>query len=138
MAVVKLGRPLKTTADFPKDWQKVVLDMMSEGASQAEVQAYLDISDKTMQRMLDDEVIFFRTIKKGLRLSKAWWEREGRESLRDKDFSYVGWYMNMKNRFGWRDKQDVTTNNKDLPTPLLNNVSGNYSYTQTTESEEEA
>lgn len=31
----------------------------------------------------------------------------------------------MKNRFGWKDRQDVTTNDKDLPIPILGGVREN-------------
>lgn len=102
-----VGRPKITPADFPKGWQEHVIKEMSEGASQREIQGYLDISDPTFTRLVKEDEEFFRTIKKGLRLSALWWEKEGRTSLRDKDFSYTGWYMNMKNRFGWADKKEI-------------------------------
>lgn len=57
---------------------------MSEGASQEEIQAYLSISDKTMQRLEREEPEFFRTINEGRRLSRAWWQYEARTSIRDK------------------------------------------------------
>ena len=41
----------------------------------------------------------------------------------NKEFNYTGWYMNMKNRFNWKDRQDVTTNDKDMPTPILGGIS---------------
>lgn len=125
------GRPKITTNDFPKDWAKTVIEMMSEGASQEEVQGYLVISDKTLTRLCKEDETFFRTIKEGRLKSRLWWEQKGRKNLENKDFSATLWYMNMKNRFGWRDRHDHTTNNKDLPTPLLHGISSNDSSPET-------
>lgn len=117
--MAKVGRPLKTTKDFPKDWKEWILKEMGEGASLTEVDAYLDVDNETRQRMMNDDEEFFATIKKGLRLSASWWEMQGRVNLQNKDFSYTGFYMNMKNRFGWRDRQDVTSDDSKLDTGVV-------------------
>lgn len=93
-----------------------VIELMSQGASKVEVCAELGISRETLYDWCDTESPRFNkgfsdTVKKGQELSEAWWEREGRTSLRDKDFSYTGWYMNMKNRFKWADNQNNTNTN---------------------------
>jgi len=80
----KVGRPKIKLTDLRKDWREVIIDNMSEGASQEEIQAYLSISDKTMQRLEREEPEFFRTINEGRRLSRAWWQYEARTSIRDK------------------------------------------------------
>lgn len=120
-----LGRPLITTKDFPVHHKEHILNIMSEGASLFEVYAYLDISDKTFARIMRDDYIFFRTIKKGVKLSRAWWEKKGRSNLENKDFSPVLWYMNMRNRFGWADKKEIdhTTKGRALPRPILGGLS---------------
>jgi len=64
--------------------------------------------------LLKEEEEFSDAIKACFFFAKAWWERQGRISLRDKDFNYVGWYINMKNRFGWKDKQDITSDDKAI------------------------
>ena len=98
-----MARPTKYKASLCK----VVIDLMQEGASQQEVLAVLDISNDTFYRWKKENEEFSETIKRGVQLSQGWWERQGRVSLKDREFNYTGWYMNMKNRFKWADKQEV-------------------------------
>ena len=107
----KVGRPL-SKLDLPEGWQDEVLVLYSEGASDVEVRALIygwrgSFSLDLWDRWLKEEEEFSLTIKMGRAISNAWWERSGRKNLKDKDFSYTGWYMNMRNRFGWADKQEV-------------------------------
>jgi len=105
----EVGRPSK----YKPEMCDQAIELMREGASLVEVAAEIGVCRETIwdwtsedsERFIEE---FSNTIKKGIRLSEAWWERKGRTSLENKDFSYTGWYMNMKNRFGWRDKQEVT------------------------------
>jgi hypothetical protein len=98
-----MARPTK----YKPSMCKVVIDLMQEGASQQEVLAVLDISNDTFYRWKKENEEFSETIKRGVQLSQGWWERQGRVSLKDREFNYTGWYMNMKNRFKWADKQEV-------------------------------
>ena len=116
---MEVGRPMKTLAELPEDWYNYVLTEMSQGASLEEIKAYLSVSNDVHTRWMNEEKEYMETIKRGLELSKAWWMKKGRIELSNKEFSATLWYMNMKNRFGWKDRQDVTTNDKDLPTPIL-------------------
>lgn len=101
------GRPKKTLKDLPENWRDIIIDEMSEGASLAEIHALLDISADVRIRMEKEIPEFHDAIKKGKRLSEQWWQKKGRENLENKDFSATLWYMNMKNRFGWRDKTET-------------------------------
>ena len=98
-----MGRPTK----YKKEMCETVIELMREGASQDEVIGHLDISRETFYRWKEENEEFSDSIKRGVRLSQTWWERQGRISLKDREFNYTGWYMNMKNRFRWADKQEV-------------------------------
>lgn len=109
------GRPKIGLEILWEGWYNDILELYSEGASDVEIRAliYHKTKEKTKasfglwERWLEEEEEFFETIKQGRMLSESWWSKTGRKNLSNKDFSYTGWYMNMKNRFGWRDKQEV-------------------------------
>lgn len=116
------GRPTK----YQPSMCKIVVELMAQGASKAEVCADLGICYDSYRDYQKNYPEFDEAIKQGERLSLAWWEREGRLSLRDKEFSPTLWYMNMKNRFGWRDNQDMTIKG-DKDNPIQHKISVEFS-----------
>jgi hypothetical protein len=122
---MEVGRP-KSEFNLPKDWHLLVLEMYEQGASDVEIKAEIykqrgSFSNDLWDRWIKEEAEFSETIKMGKILSEAWWSKKGRTSLENRDFSYTGWYMNMKNRFGWADKSEVdhTTKGESFnPTPI--------------------
>lgn len=101
------GRPKIQLKDLGKGWQGLIIDNMSNGASLKEIKSLLGISNDLHTRLMNEEREYSETIKRGKQLSEAWWLRVGRTQLFNKEFSPTLWYMNMKNRFGWTDKQDL-------------------------------
>jgi len=102
-----MPRPQKTTKDLPKNWQKLILNNMRQGASKREVMALIGVRSQLFYDLTKRDQEFSNTIKKGTELSEAWWLSQGRINLKERAFNSTLWYMNMKNRFGWRDKQDI-------------------------------
>lgn len=111
----RTGRPSKYD---PKMCDKVI-ELMSEGAALVEVAAELDITRETLNQWTKSNPVFSDAVKKGQELSEAWWLKQGRINLKTnpkgEQFNSTLWYMNMKNRFGWRDKHEVAG---DAASPL--------------------
>ena len=105
------GRPLKKLKDLPEGWENTIINLSKEGASIVELAVALDISRQTLYNLSERDEYFLDTIKKCKRYCEAWWLSKGRTELDNRDFSYTGWYMNMKNRFGWADKQENKNEN---------------------------
>ena len=106
--------PGKGDTKYKPEMLKIIEKEFKEGASIEEVAFELDIALSTLYDWTDERSPRYKeevseAVKKGVEVSLGWWKREGRKALRDNTFNYPGWYMNMKNRFGWSDKQE----NKD-------------------------
>lgn len=137
------GRPKDNLTSLPKDWYNDVLALYKVGASDVEIKALIyewkgSFSNDLWDRWMKEETEFSETIKTGRLISEAWWAKEGRTNLAFKDFSYTGWYMNMKNRFGWRDKQDVTTDGAKIEASPTVNLSVNKDKTPLSNDENES
>lgn len=109
----KAGRP-KAKFDLPEGWEEQILDDYKLGASDAEVKALIysmrkdGFSNNLWERWMEEEAEFGETIKKGRMLSEAWWLKNGRHNLLTTGFQTGLWSMNMKNRFGWKDKTELS------------------------------
>lgn len=116
-----MGRPKIELSDLPNNWEKLIIDLSKQGASIVELAVALDISRDTFYALIEREKHFSDTIKRCKQYCEAWWIAKGRTELENKEFSYTGWYMNMKNRFGWTDRADVTTQGEKIeqPTPTI-------------------
>ena len=98
------GRPTK----YDPALIPAMLKEFAKGASKNEVAVFtLGISKDTFYQWVKKNKEFSDSVKLGEALSEAWWMRSGRQNLENKDFSATLWYMNMKNRHGWRDKQET-------------------------------
>ena len=120
---MKVGRPI-SIFDLPEGWHIEVLDLYKNGAADIEVKAFIyeirgSFSNDLWDRWLVDEPQFSETIKTGKMISEAWWVKNGRSNLNNNAFSYTGWYMNMKNRFGWKDKSEVDQTLKLEPINMI-------------------
>lgn len=114
------GRPTK----YEPEMDAKVIELMKEGASKTEVCAELGITFETLSQWTSQESEWFKqdfsdAVKQGERLSQAWWERLGRQGASEAaKINPPVWIFNMKNRFGWKDRQEVI-GDPDKPIGLL-------------------
>jgi hypothetical protein len=108
--MAKVGRKQKTLKDLnlPKNWKDQVLKFTSQGLSKEEIYLrYFRINPQLFEALCQRDIEFSLTIKKAEILCKGWWIEQSRKSLKRKNYQSALWFMNMKNRFGWKDKTDI-------------------------------
>lgn len=96
-------RPTK----YKPEYADTLIELMSEGASIEEICLELRVCKQTLYNWFEQYPELLDAKKTGLDFAHGWWMREGRKNLQNKEFNYGGWYMNMKNRFGWTDRQHI-------------------------------
>jgi len=107
-----MGRPTK----YKPEMCQQLIDAMEEGLSKEAASAAIGISKDTLYRWAESKPEFSDAIKQGEQLSRLFWERIGLKGLKGEipGFNATTWIFNMKNRHGWRDKQDMTTDGEKM------------------------
>ena len=109
-----MGRPRTTVADLPEEWESMMREAAQDGASAVEIRCILGIGESAWETLIEDDADFRRTVKESKDLCQVWWERQGRKmSCGESDGNATTWIFNMKNRFGWHDKQQVDNISSD-------------------------
>ena len=103
------GRPTKYRDDMPEK----VRAFLSEGYTKEAAAGELGISVSRFCVWQNEIEEFREAIKEGEALSQKWWEDKGREACLNGEFNATVWVMQMKNRFGWTDKQSHEVTGKD-------------------------
>ncbi len=100
--------PAGQPTNYKPEYCDQAIELLKQGASIEELSLEFDVGYSTIYGWMDANPEFSEAIKKGREYSQAWWMRRGRTDLENDKFSATLWYMNMKNRFGWADKKEVT------------------------------
>lgn len=91
-----------------KAWAEQVISMYEEGCSDAEVAASLRVPVRQYHQQIADNVAFGQLVEYGRTLSQAFWEKQARKNIGNKQFNTSLWAFYMKNKFGWADKTETT------------------------------
>lgn len=99
------GRPSK----YKKAFCDQLVEKMSEGWSIESFCADVGIAKDTFYNWVKEHPEFSDAKKRGEMASFQWWEEQVKNHLfipdRGGSFNTTAWIFNMKNRFGWRDRQ---------------------------------
>lgn len=94
-----------------RNWATEIRDLYAEGASDAEVAAHCNITVKDFYKQMQDIPALAQLVDFGRTLSMAFWEKQARKNIDNKQFNTSLWAFYMKNKFGWADKtESVNTN----------------------------
>lgn len=103
------GRPSKYDPSMCEDAKA----FMAEGYSKEALAGKLGIAKSRLYVWMEEKQEFRDAINAGEAMSQSWWEDRGRDACVDGNFNATVWAMNMKNRFGWRDRVDHEHTGKD-------------------------
>jgi len=116
-----IGRPLMTLDQFPKDWKEQVIKMGEQGKLDVDIKAYLNISNDTFTRLLNDEPEFSEIVNEFRELSHNWWNSIPRKGFKDgvsKNLNSNLYSLIMRNRFkdDWNaeKKVDITSGGEKI------------------------
>jgi|TARA_R100000656_G_scaffold70950_3_gene53220 hypothetical protein len=92
--------------------------LFDQGGSMQEAARDMGINRSTFYRWLsgkDKKKEGFRDIvKMGKEASEAWWIKQGRENLDNKQFVYGLWLINMQNRYLWTSSHSKKEEKKEV------------------------
>lgn len=95
------------------NWAKDIVEYYSQGYSDAEVAAAMNINLRQFNAMLGDNPTFAKLVEYGRTLQRAFWEGLARKNITNKSFNSPLYSFYMKNKFGWADKIETSNVNEN-------------------------
>lgn len=121
------GNDFNVKFKTPEERQKLGEDWCEHLRNGYSKESFPPCDPQTFKRYLKEFPEDFDTdmIEKAERKSRMYWEGIGHDGTigQIERFNASSWKFNMVNRFGWHEKNDVTTNGKELPQPIFNGLS---------------
>lgn len=110
------GRP----TDYRPEYCQMLIDHMKQGNSFESFGAVADCAESTLYVWRDANPEFSEAYKRGSAYSRKFWEDLGIVgTVEGKNFNATTWIFNMKNRFKWTDRQDITTDGEKITGPTI-------------------
>lgn len=108
------GRP----SEYKEEYAEAIIDHMAAGGSIEEFAGKMRISKQSIYNWKEKFPEFLDAINVGTEASHAFWAQVGRDLATgrgdSKDGNPTAWIFNMKNRFKWTDRQDMTTDGEKI------------------------
>ena len=76
-----------------------VIALGSEGKSEVQISAAIDIPRTTMRSWAEQHVEFSSALVRARELSQVWWEDQAQKNLQNKDFHAALWHKSVASRF---------------------------------------
>lgn len=100
----------KGTARYDPSVCEKVVQFMKKGYGQDVISAHLGVSTRVFHGWMERHRDFRDAVEEGKRYSQLWWETQGIKAVQGqiKGFNASVWIFCMKNKFGWREKQEIS------------------------------
>jgi len=109
-----VGRPTK----YKEEYCEMLIDHMAQGLSYESFAAIAKVDRDTLYNWEKLHPKFSDTKRLAFAESQLFWEKAGLTGMfmggKENPFNATIWVFNMKNRFNWVDKKEVTNENKNI------------------------
>lgn len=106
---------------YKPEYCEMLIKHMEEGLGFESFGGIVNVDRVTLYRWKESHKEFAEAYNDGWTRCFLFWERVGRSGAlgKIKGFNVVAWIFNMKNRFGWRDKNDITIGSGESPIKIV-------------------
>ena len=105
------GRP----TDYKSEYCDEAVKYIGGGKSKEAFAGHIGHAVSTIYLWEQVHPEFSEAVKRGEAMSQDFWEELGLVGTTEgKNFNATTWIFNMKNRFKWKDRHDITSDDKEL------------------------
>lgn len=106
---------------YKKIYCKKLIEHMENGLSYESFAGSLGVARQTLYNWEEKHKEFKLAHEIGVAKSQLFWEELGIKGTAGfvNKFNALSWLFNMKNRFDWKDKKDITTDGEKIPSQVV-------------------